>query len=193
MRDMSEIALHHLLVSNTNKLNFKEILEDYRECFAGHEAVIQTNYNLLSSVKVLFNEHDVPHLMGWEKVRTKHKNASAIINDIDQGTFTAEVARKSHEYFRIKKRMQNYNFMHRIFIDCDINVFVYTRDMKPNRLKLDIVFCYLKEPKEVVVLGLRKAEGRDVFVPTTLHTESARNNIYLCRKRTQINSLDWEF
>lgn len=188
-RDISEISLNHLLIADASSINFKNILDDYRLCFAGHRVRIHTNYNLLNSFDIVFTEKDIPHLMGWEKITSKNRNASNIINEVDQFKFTAAMAKKNSNWFKVRKRMLNYNFLHRIFLDKDVNVLVVTSDMKPNRLKLDIVFIINLE-HESVVLGLRKAKNQDFFVTTTLHTER-KNNQYNYRRRTKITSLEW--
>lgn len=61
--------------------------------------------------------------------------------------------------------------------------------MKPNRLRLDIVFVYNKA-NESVVLGFRKDRIMDYFVPTTLHTEKLDNQ-YNHRRRTRITNMKW--
>lgn len=189
MSGMSDIPLSHLLISDTSDIDFKAILDDYRSCFAGHRIQIGTNYNLLNSFDIVFTERDVPHLMGWEKVRKKANSASKIIKDIDSGLWTVRDAKKNRDWFKSKNRILNYNFMHRIFLDEDLVPMVLTSNMKPNRLNLDIVFVHNKA-HESVILGLRKAKGNDYFVPTTLHTEKLDNQ-YNLRRRTRIDSIDW--
>lgn len=81
--------------------------------------------------------------------------------------------------------------MHEIFWDANSNVCVMTSDMKPNPLRLDIVFFKDTSPREIVVLGLRRAKGMNYFVPTTLHAEKKRDNQYLLRRKTSITSIKW--
>ncbi|KID42266.1 PBECR4 domain-containing protein [Fructilactobacillus fructivorans] len=187
----SNVPLGYLVISDENSINFKDMLDDYRHYFSGHTVELTTNYNLLSQVKIIFNEKDLPHLMGWEKVRIKNKdkNASKIIIDIDNLTFTKKLSKKNPNWKSIKKRNLNYNLLHRIFLDQDINVFVETSNMHPNRLHLNIVFVYNKK-RESIILGFRKTRTRDVFVPVTLHATNIHNQ-YNCRRRTKVKSLKW--
>lgn len=85
--------------------------------------------------------------------------------------------------------MLSYNFLTRIFLDQDIKVCILTRDMKPNRLKLDIVFTYPRT-KDCIVFGLRKPKNRDEFIPTTLHIEPL-NNPYKYRRKTTVKKIEW--
>ena len=188
-KDAVNLPLEHLLISDVNDINFKNILYDYATTFAGHRVQLITNYNLLSKVDIVFSMNDLPHLMGWNKVRTKNKNASQIIEDVESEEWTVQVAKKNSQWFKVRKRMLNYNILHRIFIDKDIVPMVLTSDMKPNRLKLDIVFV-INETKESIILGFRKAKGRTFFVPTTLHTESLDNQ-YNIRRRTEVKNIYW--
>lgn len=177
----------YIIINNENSINFKDILNDYRVNFCNHIMKINTNFNLLSEILIYFDEKQLPHLMGFNKIY--NHPASKIINDIDREKFTKNAAKKNPEWFKIKKRILNYNFLHRIFIDQDIQIMVYTSDMKPNRLHLDIVFVEPKT-KEDVILGFRKDKNSDYFFPTTLHTES-KNNAYNKRYHTKINKLEW--
>ncbi len=65
-----------------------------------------------------------------------------------------------------------------------------TSNIKPNPLRLDIVF--LKEfPAEDLILGLREIRpGSRKFTPTTLHTES-KHNRYAKNRRTSMNSIEF--
>ena len=125
--------------------------------------------------------------MGWEKL--KRKRATELIKDVDNLSLTKENSRKNHNWHQVSQRMLSYNFLNRIFFDQDINVCVLTSDMKPNRLKLDIVFLYPRT-KDCIVFGLRKPNNRDVFIPTTLHVEPADNQ-YKYRRKTSVKSIKW--
>ena len=157
----------------------------------GRIAKLTTNYKLLNDFKVLFSDSDLPHLMGWQKVVNKGKYAGNIIKLVDNNKLTFESRRKHHNFIKIKNRLLNYNFLHEVFWESDPSVCVMTSDMKPNPLRLDIVFFKSTKPREIVVLGLRRASGMEHFVPTTLHTEKSRNNDYLLRRKTSITSIKW--
>lgn len=66
-----------------------------------------------------------------------------------------------------------------------------TRDMKPNNMKLDVVF-YEEKTEEFVVLGLRKEIDAEYFVLTTLYTTGKSNCPYNYRRKTNIKSIEWQ-
>lgn len=181
----------HYQIHTLNDINYLKILEDYRQNFAGKVVHITTNYKKLASFKISFDEKNLPHLMGWQKVLDKNKSATNIIALIENKEFTLEDTRKHHEFFRIKDRLLSYEFLYEFFYEHISKVCIMTSDMKPNRLKLDIVFYYPKDKRRIVVLGLRKRQNTSYFIPTTLHVESAKNNPYLKRRKTSIKSLTW--
>lgn len=178
-------------VNSVKDINYKKILNDYRRYFSGRIAVLTTNYKLLSEFKVFFSDSDLPHLMGWQKVVNKRKYAGRIIKLVDNNELTFKNSRRHHDFIKIKSRLLNYNFLHEVFWENDPKVCVMTSGMKPNPLRLDIVFFKNTKPQEIVVLGLRRAKGMNYFVPTTLHTEVSKNNSYLLRRKTSINSIKW--
>ncbi|MQS89097.1 PBECR4 domain-containing protein [Companilactobacillus mishanensis] len=181
------IPLNRIIISSQKDINFKAMLDDYYSNFAGHKVQVETNYNLLSSFVVQFNLNDFPHLMGWNKLR--NKRATSLIADVNNLNLTKENSRSSRAWHQVLSRMLSYNFLHRIFYDQDVNACVLTREMKPNRLKLDIVFLCPSE-KNCIVFGLRKSKDRDVFIPTTLHVEKVRNE-YEYRRKTRVKSIRW--
>lgn len=168
------------------------MLDDYRRWFSGRLIVLKTNYKLLKHFTVVFNERDLPHLMGWEKIVDKESFAKHIIKLVDSQRLTFQNSRHHRNFYKIKSRMLNYNFLHEVFWKNNPDVCVMTSSMKPNPLRLDIVFVKNTNPREIVVLGLRKRKSMDSFVPTTLHTESARNNPYLLRRKTRIVAAHWQ-
>lgn len=178
-------------VNSVTDINYKKMLDDYHNYFSGRIAELTTNYKLLLDFKVLFSDSDLPHLMGWQKVVDKKNYAGHIIQLMDNKKLTLTSSRKHHNFNKIKNRLLNYNFLHEVFWEADPNVCVMTSDMKPNPLKLDIVFFKNTKPREIVVLGLRRAKGMNYFVPTTLHTEVSRNNPYLLRRKTSVRSITW--
>lgn len=178
-------------VNSVRDIDYNKILNDYHRCFSGRVAELTTNYKLLRSFKVLFSDSDLPHLMGWQKIVNRRNYAGRIISLVDSKELTFENSRKHHNFNKIKSRLLNYNFLHEVFWEYDPRVCVMTSDMKPNPLKLDIVFFKNTNSREIVVLGLRRTKNMKFFVPTTLHTESSKNNQYLLRRRTNIKSIKW--
>lgn len=183
--------MEYYQVRKANDINYKDILKDYRQWFSGRIAIVQTNYKPLASFKVYFSDTDLPHLLGWEKVVHKKAYATRLLQLVDQGLLTYQSSRKDQNFNRIKTRLLNYNFLHDIFWDRSQNVCIMAMNMKPNRLRLDVVFYKHTKPREIVVLGLRRNKNMDHFIPTTLHTESAKNNAYLLQRKTSIKSIEW--
>lgn len=181
------IPLNHLIIDSQKDINFKAILDDYSSNFANKKVEVKTNYNLLGSFVISFNRNDLPHLMGWNKLR--NKRTTQLLSDVDNLRLTKENSRSNPKWHEVSQRIMSYNFLHRIFYDRDIDACVLTRDMKPNRLKLDIVFLYPRT-KDCIVFGLRKPKNRDVFIPTTLHVEKLKND-YEYRRKTRINKIEW--
>lgn len=178
-------------IKSLKDVDYLNILKDYRQNFDGRVVCITTNYKKLSSFKVSFDEKNLPHLMGWQKVLNKNNSATNIIRLVENEQLTLSNTRKNKEFFRIKDRLLNYNFLHAIFYQHVSDICIMTSDMKPNRLKLDIVFYHPKDQRHIVVLGLRKRIDTQYFVPTTLHVEVAKNNPYLKRRKTSIKSIKW--
>lgn len=178
-------------IESLNDVDYFKILEDYRQNFAGKTVGIRTNYKKLGQFKVSFDEKNLPHLMGWQKVLNRNNFATNIINLVETGEFTLSNTRKNRDFFRIKDRLLNYNFLYAVFYQHNPDVCVMTSDMKPNPLKLDIVFYSPKDKKHIVVLGLRKRLKTQYFVPTTLHLETVKNNPYLKRYKTCIKDISW--
>ena len=75
-------------VKNVNDIDYKKILDDYRRWFSGRIVELTTNYKLLQDFKVIFNDSDLPHLMGWQKIISKRNYAGHIIDLVDSGAFT---------------------------------------------------------------------------------------------------------
>lgn len=47
-----------------------------------------TNYKVLDKFSVVFNDLDLPHLMGWHKLYTKNIIAKKIVNLVKNGELT---------------------------------------------------------------------------------------------------------
>ncbi|MHC5552259.1 PBECR4 domain-containing protein [Carnobacterium maltaromaticum] len=186
----SKVCTNPIEINCFADINFKALLDDYRYHFAGKLLVVETNYNALNNFSIVFNEKDLPHLMGWDKIMMKKKNAKFICELIDLRKLTVESSKNHDSFNDAKKRMLNYNFIHDCFLHNTEGVCVMTKNMKPNPLNLDIVF-YREGKKEAVVLGLRKDLRSGLYVPTTLHNKKL-NCEYNRRARTKVNNLYWK-
>lgn len=177
------------LCCEANHIHLLNLLNDYINNFHNKDILIHTNYKKLLDIKVHFHKNDLPHLLGWDK-SSNFTGAKRICDAVHREKMTHESMKKHHRYDESKKRMLQYNFLHNIFYDGGIDACVMTRDMKPNRMKLDIVF-YEEKIEEYVVLGLRKRAETDYFVLTTLHTTGKSNCPYNNRRKTSISSIEW--
>ncbi|WP_051258569.1 PBECR4 domain-containing protein [Atopococcus tabaci] len=190
MDQANQISVTPLLkIRGLSDINYYNLLEDYKKHFCGNLVTFETNYKLLESFDVFFEPKQLPHLLGWDKILSSKMGAGKIIKLVEGEKITLESTRKHHRFPEARKRMENYNFLHEIFIHTSQKVCIMTRDMKPNSMKLDIVF-YKEDEKEATILGLRKDYRMDYFVPTTLHTKSL-NNQFSRRKRTSIKKVIW--
>lgn len=183
--------MRHIEINKFIDINYLEILDDYQQNFAGKKICIYTNYKVLDKFLVSFDILNLPHLMGWQKIMDKGAYSSNIIKMIKNTDLTLSNSRRHSNFFKIKDRLLNYTFLYDIFYSESDNICVMTSNMKPNKLKLDIVFYKEKDPKHIVVLGLRKNKESTYFVPTTLHVELTKNNPYLYRRKTKIERLEW--
>lgn len=176
-------------IKGFNDINYEEILEDFEQHFCGDTVTVETNYKPLQTFNVYFEPKQLPHLMGWDKITNKKIGAGRIIELVKSDAFNVDSTRKHQKFNHARKRMLSYNFLHDIFIYNNHKICVMTSDMKPNSMKLDIVF-YKENRKEATILGLRKTKHMDYFVPTTLHTKNL-NNQFSKRRRSLIKSIIW--
>lgn len=188
--DSLEFCSKPIEIKSYVDISYKAILSDYRYHFSKKVAIVETNYRVLSKFNIAFHENDLPHLMGWDKILTKKRNAKFICKLIDEDKLTVESSKNHDKFNEAKKRMLNYNFIHDCFLHNSVNVCVMTSNMKPNPLRLDIVF-YRENKSEAVVLGLRKDRNSEYYVPTTLHNKKL-NCEYNRRARTKVNKLYWK-
>lgn len=89
------IPLNHLIIDSQKDINFKAILDDYSSNFANKKVEVKTNYNLLGSFVISFNRNDLPHLMGWNKLR--NKCATQLLSDVDNLRLTKENSRSKSQ------------------------------------------------------------------------------------------------
>lgn len=171
------------------EINYKNILSDFQKNFDNKVCVIETNYKKLNQIKVLFKTTQLPHLMGFHKIT--NGSATKIIKRINDESFTFENTKHHPNFFQIQDRLLGYSFLKEIFYDHKTEVMIVTRDMKPNTMRLDIVF-FKNEKNKDIILGLRKESNTPYFVPTTLYKTKTSRNLFRNRRRTKINKIYWE-
>ncbi|EPD03886.1 hypothetical protein Lpp70_14195, partial [Lacticaseibacillus paracasei subsp. paracasei Lpp70] len=89
---------------------------------------------------------------------------------------------RNPNFYQIRPRLYNYGFLHDIFYDELYLTVVSTKMLKPNTQHLDSLFF---KPRNLaidhhVVLGLRKVNENDGYVPVTLHEVKSLGRLRTC-------------
>lgn len=164
----------------------QNILDDYTKNFNGKICVLETNYKKMATIKISFHCNDLYHLLGLHKI-LKKGHASRVISSIRKGELTFKSIQRHSDFGDIKPRIENYNFLHQLFIDNRVKICVLKKDLIKNTMNLDVVF-YKPKNNRCVVLGLRQ-QG-NVYHLTTLHESHSDKYIHL--KQTKIKYIKWE-
>lgn len=179
----------YLQINNIEDVDFQSILNDYIDIFTRQYIVIETNYKKLSEIKIVFAKHDIHHLLGFHKIQDSDINATKTLSKILEGTLNLENARRHPNFGEVKNRLINYNFLHHCFVDQSVKLCVVVNS-PPNPQGLSVVFID-KHKNENVLLGLKKARGRDYYVPATLYVMND-SNVYTRKRRSNVKSISWE-
>lgn len=184
---MSESA--YLRINDENDVDLQNILNDFIACFCKGYFEVKTKYKKIPVFRISFHRNNLPHLLGLHYI---HKGISAkkILGRISDGTITKSTIKTHHEYYMIKDRLINYNFLHKCFIDKKIKVCVIVRENSVNPQKLDIAFIDDRN-SNIMILGLRKGYNSDFYSPATMYV-LGKNSSYLRMRRTYITDINWE-
>lgn len=183
------VGISPIKIKTLDDINYKDMLEDYEYHFCQNIATVETNYKKLEYFDVFFEPKQLPHLMGWDKILSSRMQAQRINSLIKKEEITLESTRKHKDFNDVRRRMESYNFFHDIFTHQNEKICVMTSDMKPNSMRVDIVF-YKEHQRDATILGLRKSKGMGYFVPTTIHNRSL-NNQFSKRRRTLVKKIVW--
>lgn len=167
-------------------MRLQNILDDYTKNFNGKICVLETNYKKIPTIRISFHCNDLYHLLGLHKI-LKNINADRVISKIQNGDITFKDIQRHSDFGDIKPRIENYNFLHQLFIDNRVKICVLKKDLIKNTMNLDVVF-YKPKNNRCIVLGLRQQEK--VYYLTTLH--EAHSDKYIHLKQTKINCIRWE-
>lgn len=175
-----------------NPHSFKELdgrsfYNDFARFFDGHTAVIETNFKTLGHFKITFDQKQLVHLLGLQKV-TK-QSVDQILTQMKDNCLDFRKISRNPNFYQIRPRLYNYGFLHDIFYDELYLTVVSTKMLKPNTQHLDALFF---KPRNLaidhhVVLGLRKVNENDGYVPVTLHEVKSLGRLKL--KYAKVKSL----
>lgn len=168
--------------------NLQELFEDYKDNFANKTVEMQTNYKNISCINIKIEENNFPHLLGLHYC--VKKSASQICTLIDNETLLYENIKKCPEfdYYNIKERIKSYKYLYLFLKDAEGRIFYPTENLKPNTMKLTLVFCE-KKGKGEVVLGVRKDVKENVFRLATLHYSRKPKFSYM--RSSKIVNVKW--
>lgn len=178
----------YLKINSLSDVDFQSILNDYIEFFTRRYIKLGTNYKKVSEIEIRFAKHDIHHLLGLHKVQDSNVNATRTLTKILEGTLTVDSIKNHSEFNDIRNRLINYNFLHHCFIDQSIKLCVIVQN-EPNPQKLSVVFIDNYRNLNFL-LGLKKARGRDFYVPATMY-EMNDSSVYQKKRRSNINSMTW--
>lgn len=178
----------YLQINSLYDVNFQEILNDYIENFTKRYLIIETNYKKVPNIDIRFDKRDIHHLLGLHKVQDSNINATNTLSKILEGTLTINSIKKHHQFDEIKNRLLNYNFLHHCFINQSVKLCIIVKN-KPNPQQLDVIFIDKYNNKNVL-LGFKKARGRNYYVPSTMY-EVNNSSVYLRKARSNIKTITW--
>lgn len=179
----------YLKINSENDVDLQNILNDFINCFCNGYVEVRTKYKKLPNFKINFHKNNLPHLLG---LHYTHKKTSAkkIIGRIAEGKITHKSIKQHYEYDNIKDRLINYNFLHKCFIDKEINLCVIVPKNSINPQKIDVAFLDDKN-SEVMILGLKKGYSSEFYVPATMYI-LGKNSPYRKMRRTHIIDITWK-
>jgi len=169
--------------------NLQELLSDYKTNFGNKTVEMQTNYKSISCINIKIEENNFPHLLGLHYC-VKGKSATQICTSIEHGKLLYKDIKKRSEfgYYNIKERIESYSYLSVFLKEAEGRIFYPTENLKPNAMKLTLVFSEKKGDGEVV-LGVRKDIKENVFRLATLHYSRKRK--FTNMRSSKILSVKW--
>lgn len=165
------------------------IYNNYSENYHGKMVTITTGYKPFSTIEIIFNEKQLPHLLGLHKI--DKDSASNQLERIKNETLTYKTLRKNDDFYQIKDRIRCFSFIDDVFIFQKIKqcICVSKEDSK-NSMRLDIVFLE-NDIERVFNLGLRK-DSSGKYAPVTFFVSKKKVRNYPTSKRANIETLEWD-
>lgn len=173
-----------------NYNNLKILLENYNENFAGKTVEMTSNYKKIPCFRIKMETNNLPHLLGLHYC-VKGKSATDICTMINSGLLRYEQVKATDEFkvYNIKSRIESYVYLEEFLKNAEGRVFYPTENLKPNPMKLVIVFSERKSTGEVV-LGCKRDVQEEAFRLATLHYSRKRK--YTEMKSSKILSVKWD-
>lgn len=169
--------------------NLKDLLNDYNKHFANRTVVMTTNYKRISSIEIKMEENNFPHLLGIHYC-VHGKSATELCRLIKSDQLNYEQIKKTQEFknYNIKDRVGCYSYLGKFIQESTGRVFYPTDNLKPNPMKLTLVFSEKKGGGEIV-LGVRKDIKQNCYRLATLHY--SRKQKYTNMRSSKILSTSW--
>ena len=115
------------------------IYNNYYKKYHGKLVTLTTSYKPFSIIEVVFNEKQLPHLLGLHKINKQ--SASEQVKDIKEGALTYQSIKKHDNFYQIKDRIKYISFIDDVFIFEKIKQCVcVSKNDSNNSMNLDIVF-----------------------------------------------------
>lgn len=170
--------------------NLKVLLTDYNKNFANRTVEMKTNYKKISMIKIKMEENNFPHLLGLHYC-VHGKSATELCRMIKLDQLDYEKIKRTQEFkaYNIKDRIGCYSYLAQFIQGATGRVFYPTDNLKPNPMRLTLVFSEIKGGGEVV-LGVRKDIKQDCYRLATLHY--SRKQKYTNMRSSKILSTKWD-
>lgn len=169
--------------------NLQKMFRDYQLNFSGKIVEIETNYKKIECFKIKIEDNNFPHLLGLHYC-VNGKGATQICQLISKELLLYEDIKKKREFkfYNIKERISCYGYLSKFLKEANGRVLYPVENLKPNPMKLTIVFSE-KKGKGEVVLGIRKDEKENVYHLTTLHY--SRKQKFTNMRSGEVLSVKW--
>lgn len=169
--------------------NLIELLNDYNANFSNRSVEMTTNYKKISTIKIKMEENNFPHLLGLHYC-IHGKSATELCKMIKSEQLAYEQIKKTQEFkaYNIKDRIGCYGYLEQFLHNAEGRVFYPTDNLKPNPMKLTLVFSEKKGSGEVV-LGVKKDIKQECYRLATLHY--SRKQKYTNMRSSKILSVKW--
>ncbi|MBJ6292105.1 hypothetical protein JGU37_03935 [Staphylococcus aureus] len=176
-------------VEKIDDIDLQMLLNDYIEFFTKRKLIVKTTYYKLEQFEIRFNKRDVHHLLGFHKIQNKKVNATKTLQLILEGNLTIKDIKKHHNYGEVRNRFLNYNFLHKCFINQEVDLCVIPKEERKNPQNLAVVF--IDHHNDVnMMIGLKLDKTGSYYVPATMY-QINNSSIYQRTKRTKITNMCW--
>lgn len=177
-------------VEKINDIDLQMLLNDYIDFFTKRKLIVKTTYFKLEQFEIRFNKRDIHHLLGFHKVKNKNVNATKTLQLILEGKLTIKDIKTHHNFGEIRNRLLNYNFLHKCFIDQEINLCVIPKEKRKNPQSLAVLF--IDDYNNInMMIGLKLDKSGRYYVPATMY-QINDSSVYQRTKRTRITNMWWE-